>query len=203
MNDLLAKLAAENKALRESKEATLVVESVIAPAGSIQKVEFTESDGSKTKGYRLAKVAQADRMNQNHRVIGSKHGDGSDSLIEEIVFDGCSGNVELRGTPGSIRRCYINRLAGSYEQVPSTVDGVDRVVPEACFIRGLPLDLVSTSPAPEALPLVYPEEANVAIAIGWRLKSAVVLIEVPPAVECGAASEGYLCDRSPEACFAS
>lgn len=72
MNDLLAKLAAENKALRESAEAKLVVESVIAPAGSIQKVEFTESDGSKTKGYRLAKVAQADRMNQNHRVYPRK-----------------------------------------------------------------------------------------------------------------------------------
>ncbi|MGE5610988.1 MAG: hypothetical protein ACM359_17190 [Bacillota bacterium] len=68
MSDLLAQLVAENKAIRESKDAVLVVEKVVVPATAITKVEIQEDDGRKCPGYKLAKVAHADRMNQNHRI---------------------------------------------------------------------------------------------------------------------------------------
>ncbi|MGE5610464.1 MAG: DUF2460 domain-containing protein [Bacillota bacterium] len=118
------------------------------------------------------------------RVIGSARSDGVPSSIQELVFDGCTGKIEVMGTPGSVRYCYLNKHVGGYEEVVATVDGQDGAKPGVTFIRGLPLDLVTTSDSPEALPLVYPE-AGETMSIGWLLKEAVVLIEVPSGVEIG------------------
>jgi hypothetical protein len=121
------------------------------------------------------------------RIIGSARSDGSPANIREVIFDGCTGKIEIMGTRGSVRYCYANKHVGGYEEVVSTIDGQDGAKPGVTFIRGLPLDLVTGSDSPEALPLVYPEPGE-AVSIGWLLKEAVVLIEVPSALDCGSSA---------------
>jgi hypothetical protein len=104
--------------------------------------------------------------------------------LSEVVFDGCTGKIEILGTPGSVSDCYVNRHVGGYEQVAASIMGMDGTKPGVRFIRGLPLNRVGTSPAPTIFPLAYPQPGET-LSVGWRLTDIAVLVPIPDIAPCG------------------
>ena len=102
--------------------------------------------------------------------------DATAGTINDVVFDACSGDVELRSVAGrSIKNCWLNRHEGQYSDL--TGIGIN-------VIRGLPVGLTASPPPPIARPPEYPD-ANEVMVLSWKLKDGCVLIKVKQQVECG------------------